>query len=144
MIHGVTGPNEYENNVNNNWYTNLIASWTLEYTLENLAILPEEKRRRLDVREAEIEKWKDIIERMYYPYSEELNVFIQHDTFLDKELRQRMSLNRVTVRSIRTGHGIKFSAPVLLSRLMFCKAFISLITDLQWKKNVATLNFMNR
>lgn len=47
MIHGVTGPNEYENNVNNNWYTNLIASWTLEYTLENLAVLPEEKRRRL-------------------------------------------------------------------------------------------------
>ena len=32
MIHGVTGPNEYENNVNNNWYTNIIASWTLEYT----------------------------------------------------------------------------------------------------------------
>ncbi len=25
MIHGVTGPNEYENNVNNNWYTNSIG-----------------------------------------------------------------------------------------------------------------------
>ncbi|MGO4900529.1 glycoside hydrolase family 65 protein [Bacillus sp. GM2] len=87
MIHGVTGPNEYENNVNNNWYTNLIASWTLEYTLENLAVLPEENRRRLDIREAEIEKWKDIIAKMYYPYSEELNIFIQHDTFLDKELQ---------------------------------------------------------
>jgi len=23
MIHGVTGPNEYENNVNNNWYTKM-------------------------------------------------------------------------------------------------------------------------
>ena len=30
---GVTGPNEYENNVNNNWYTNYIASWCLNYTL---------------------------------------------------------------------------------------------------------------
>src|SRR5690606_10600266 len=29
---GVTGPNEYENNVNNNWYSNYIATWTLRYT----------------------------------------------------------------------------------------------------------------
>ena len=33
---GVTGPNEYENNVNNNWYTNYIAKWCLEYTLTQL------------------------------------------------------------------------------------------------------------
>ena len=31
---GVTGPNEYENNVNNNWYTNYLAAWCLRYTLE--------------------------------------------------------------------------------------------------------------
>lgn len=36
MIHGVTGPNEYDNNVSNNWYTNYIAAWTIRYTLENL------------------------------------------------------------------------------------------------------------
>ncbi len=30
---GVTGPNEYENNVNNNWYTNTIAKWCLDYTI---------------------------------------------------------------------------------------------------------------
>lgn len=35
MIHGVTGPNEYENNINNNWYTNTIAAWVLRYTREN-------------------------------------------------------------------------------------------------------------
>ncbi|MEC3608713.1 glycoside hydrolase family 65 protein [Bacillus glycinifermentans] len=93
MIHGVTGPNEYENNVNNNWYTNLIAAWTLEYTLENLADIPAEKHRQLKVREDEIETWKDIIERMYYPYSEELNIFVQHDTFLDKELQAADDLN---------------------------------------------------
>ena len=33
---GVTGPNEYENNVNNNWYTSLMAMWCLEYTLDAL------------------------------------------------------------------------------------------------------------
>ena len=34
VILGVTGPNEYENNVNNNWYTNSLAVWTLSYTSE--------------------------------------------------------------------------------------------------------------
>ena len=31
VILGVTGPNEYENNVNNNWYTNYLGAWTLRY-----------------------------------------------------------------------------------------------------------------
>jgi maltose phosphorylase len=31
VILGVTGPNEYKNNVNNNFYTNYIAKWCLEY-----------------------------------------------------------------------------------------------------------------
>ncbi len=36
VILGVTGPNEYENNVNNNWYTNYIAKWCIDYTVENI------------------------------------------------------------------------------------------------------------
>ena len=42
MIHGVTGPNEYDNNVNNNWYTNYIAKWCLEYAVENIEKLKSE------------------------------------------------------------------------------------------------------
>ena len=35
VILGVTGPNEYENNVNNNWYTNYLGAWTLQlYTIQ--------------------------------------------------------------------------------------------------------------
>ena len=30
MIHGVTGADEYENNVDNNWDTNMLAQWTLK------------------------------------------------------------------------------------------------------------------
>ncbi|GGI16946.1 glycoside hydrolase family 65 protein [Gottfriedia solisilvae] len=90
MMHGVTGPNEYENNVNNNWYTNRIASWTLEYTLEVIQHLKsngfESRVNGLNITKEEIEKWQDIINKMYYPYDEELNVFVQHDTFLDKDL----------------------------------------------------------
>ena len=36
VILGVTGPNEYENNVDNNWYTNYSAKWCLKYTIEVL------------------------------------------------------------------------------------------------------------
>ncbi|MFL2637579.1 MAG: glycoside hydrolase family 65 protein [Flavobacteriaceae bacterium] len=44
VILGVTGPNEYENNVDNNWYTNYSAKWCLEYTIETLnKILKSEK-----------------------------------------------------------------------------------------------------
>ena len=94
MIHGVTGPNEYENNVNNNWYTNYIASWTLQYTMEILEKLKgSAKLDDLQISKDEISKWNDIVEKMYYPYDEELGVFVQHDTFLDKDLRPASSLD---------------------------------------------------
>ncbi|MGY3766212.1 glycoside hydrolase family 65 protein [Vagococcus vulneris] len=84
MIHGVTGPNEYENNVNNNWYTNLIATWVLKYTLESYRSF--DNVSSVAISEEETAKWEDIIANMYYPTDEELGVFVQHDTFLDKDL----------------------------------------------------------
>ncbi|MNB78406.1 Maltose phosphorylase [compost metagenome] len=90
---GVTGPNEYENNVNNNWYTNRIASWTMEYTLEALKYLQENEAARyaeladkLELLGSETAKWNEIIGKMYYPSDEELGIFLQQDGFLDKEI----------------------------------------------------------
>ncbi|MBO0475643.1 glycoside hydrolase family 65 protein [Vagococcus sp. DIV0080] len=84
MMHGVTGPNEYENNVNNNWYTNYIAIWVLKYTLENYRRYQQETA--VQISEEEMAHWEDIIANMYFPKDDELGVFVQHDTFLDKEL----------------------------------------------------------
>ncbi|MBF2642229.1 glycoside hydrolase family 65 protein [Listeria seeligeri] len=89
MIHGVTGPNEYDNNVSNNWYTNYIAAWTIRYTLQNLDT---ESKKRFGITEFEIAKWEDIVHRMYYPFDEKWQIFVQHDTFLDKELRSTDTL----------------------------------------------------
>ena len=86
MIHGVTGPNEYENNVNNNWYTNLLAKWCLNYTNEIAAKVSAEKLGALNLTDAERAKWHEIADKMYLPYDEELGIFVQHDTFLDKDL----------------------------------------------------------
>lgn len=93
MIHGVTGPNEYENNVNNNWYTNRMTAWELAYTAEQLMLIPREKAQTLNVSAEEIRRFREISEKMYLPYDKELDVFVQHDTFLDKDLMPASALS---------------------------------------------------
>ena len=93
VILGVTGPNEYENNVNNNFYTNYIAKWCINYAVENIEKVKQEfnsdytrilNKTRLS--EAEIKDWKEVADGMYFPYTEEHQVYLQQDGFLDKEL----------------------------------------------------------
>jgi maltose phosphorylase len=96
VILGVTGPNEYENNVNNNWYTNLMALWTLSYTLKSIVRLEKENSEKLkkvlnksNFRYAEeTKRWNEIILNMHLPFDKERNVFLQQDGFLDKEIRK--------------------------------------------------------
>ncbi|MDG1571823.1 glycoside hydrolase family 65 protein [Robiginitalea sp. M366] len=93
VILGVTGPNEYENNVNNNWYTNYIARWCIQYCLEQLEKVeegyPEDYDRIIGVTKLtsrETDAWAKVAGNMYFPYSEEHGVYLQQDGFLDKEL----------------------------------------------------------
>ena len=93
VILGVTGPNEYENNVNNNWYTNYSAQWCFRYTLTQLQKLeaenPKEAQRikkRLNLVEEELVQWNTRGEQMYLPEDKDLNIVLQQDGFLDKEL----------------------------------------------------------
>ncbi|MEM9681224.1 MAG: glycoside hydrolase family 65 protein, partial [Bacteroidota bacterium] len=93
VVLGVTGPNEYENNVNNNWYTNYIAKWCIDYTIETIDHVKEHYdsdytrvMNKAKLSNAEIAKWKDVADNMYFPFSEEHQVYLQQDGFLDKEL----------------------------------------------------------
>ena len=92
VMHGVTGPNEYENNVNNNWYTSKMALWTLQYTLDGLKQnAGSEKLNALLAKvnfntEEETKHWQHILDNMYMGYDEERGVFLQQDGFLDKDL----------------------------------------------------------
>ncbi len=101
MILGVTGPNEYENNVNNNFYTNYIAKWCLDYTYEQIQKVsieyPSDHKRvteKVNITDAELQSWKKVADNMYFPFSEELNVYLQQDGFLDKELVKVADLDR--------------------------------------------------
>lgn len=94
VILGVTGPNEYENNVDNNWYTNYSCIQCLKVTLEYLEMIaleyPDEYariRRKTSFDKEETYRWKEIIDNMYMPEDKELGIFVQHDGYLDKELK---------------------------------------------------------
>ncbi len=87
VILGVTGPNEYENNVNNNWYTNYLAAWCLRYAAEVV-----ERVAVPGVTARERERWVEIAEGMLLP---ELvvneageTIFLQQEGYMDKEQRR--------------------------------------------------------
>jgi maltose phosphorylase len=93
VILGVTGPNEYENNVNNNWYTNYIAKWCINYAIEQIQKVevdyPSDFVRimnKVKLSQDEMQAMQKVADNMYFPYSEELGVYLQQDGFLDKEL----------------------------------------------------------
>jgi maltose phosphorylase len=93
VILGVTGPNEYENNVNNNFYTNYSAKWCIDYAYEQIQKVsleyPSDHKRiveKVKLSEAELNDWKKVSENMYFPKSDELGIYLQQDGFLDKDL----------------------------------------------------------
>ena len=93
VILGVTGPNEYENNVNNNFYTNYIAKWCIDYAFEQIQKVsleyPSDHKRiieKVKLSEAELQDWRKVSGNMYFPKSEELGIYLQQDGFLDKDL----------------------------------------------------------
>jgi len=92
VLLGVTGPNEYENNVNNNWYTLKLIEWTLNYTIEQIDLLAKSKEfKSISAKtgfklDSEIANWKEISTNIYFPKNEHLDIFLQQDGFMDKEL----------------------------------------------------------
>lgn len=100
VILGVTGPNEYENNVNNNFHTNKMATWTLAFTLKVIDYMKSEhsllyaevsekwKFNEID----ETSHWKHIIENMYFPFDDDRDIYLQQDGFLDKKIEPVTSI----------------------------------------------------
>ena len=93
VILGVTGPNEYENNINNNFYTNYIAKWCIDFTEEQIKKVatdyPSDHKRileKVNLSANEIQEWKKVANNMYFPTHDELGIYLQQDGFLDKDL----------------------------------------------------------
>ena len=88
VILGVTGPNEYENNVNNNFYTNYIAAWCLRYAAEQV-----NNTHTAHASADECKQWLHIADNIYLPYSKKYGIYLQQDGFLDKELKPTTALS---------------------------------------------------
>ena len=92
-LHGVTGPDEYTTVVNNNLFTNVMASDNLRQAArwaQRLAHeFPDAYERlvaRLDLDDDEIDEWADCSAGMYIPYDEGLQVHPQDQHFLEREV----------------------------------------------------------
>ncbi len=91
-INGVTGPDEYNTVVNNNYYTNLMARENLWYAAATVAAMRREHPEhfailmdRTGLDPAEIETWRQAADRMYLPYDKKRDIHPQDDSFLEKE-----------------------------------------------------------
>jgi Glycosyl hydrolase family 65, N-terminal domain./Glycosyl hydrolase family 65, C-terminal domain./Glycosyl hydrolase family 65 central catalytic domain. len=92
-IDAVTGPDEYTCIVNNNYYTNAMAKYNLEWAVRAHDRLRREKpeqwktlMERLQMEAGERDLWQKAAEQMYLPYDEKLGINPQDDTFLQKEV----------------------------------------------------------
>ncbi len=92
-LHGVTGPDEYTTVVNNNLFTNVMASDNLRqaarWSRRLAAEFPEgfaRMRTRLELGDDEVEEWARCAEGMFIPYDEALRVHPQDQHFLEREV----------------------------------------------------------
>ncbi|PYC82646.1 trehalose 6-phosphate phosphorylase [Streptomyces tateyamensis] len=79
-IRGVMGPDEYHDaypqserpGIDDNTYTNVLASWVLARALDSLDVLPgyrrDELRERLALDSTELDRWQDVSRRVHVPF----------------------------------------------------------------------------
>lgn len=91
-ICSVTGPDEYNAIVDNNFYTNLMARENIRDAIEALKLLNSTEQeaydsliKRLSLTEEEICRWKEIVLHMYFPYDEEEQIYPQDDGFMQRK-----------------------------------------------------------
>lgn len=92
VMHGVTGPNEYENNVNNNWYTNYLARYCWRYTLQVMELIQREQAEywmqisaQIGWNDSEATDWAAKAEGVVLPADDNLGIWLQQDAYLEKE-----------------------------------------------------------
>nr|WP_302142666.1 glycosyl hydrolase family 65 protein [uncultured Schaedlerella sp.] len=88
-ICSVTGPDEYNVLVDNNFYTNLMARENLrdakgavEYLARHGRDALGRLKKKLDFSEEELKLWQKIIDHMYFPYDEARQVYPLDDGFM--------------------------------------------------------------
>lgn len=91
-ICAVTGPDEYNAIVDNNFYTNLMARenirdaiWALNKIKEKDNLAYENLVEKIGLRDEEIAYWRRIVENMYFPYDEKREIYPLDDGFMKRK-----------------------------------------------------------
>lgn len=88
-INRVCGPDEWNQFVNNNFYTNYTARWVMQYTMEVINEMRKEapekfkkvsEKIKFDLKETQ--RWQDVVEKMILPFDKEMGVYVQDDMYL--------------------------------------------------------------
>ncbi len=98
-INGVTGPDEYTCIVNNNYYTNSLAQYHLNWAVKFYHLLKENQglsalEEKIQIKGSEIVEFQRAAEIMYLPYDENLKINPQDDSFLQKSLWDMDSISK--------------------------------------------------
>lgn len=90
-ILAVRGPNEYDVLVNNNLYTNIMARENLRLAIDFIKVMKNKYsnkwlmlKEKLSFEESECEVWRDIIDKIILPYNEEMSLYLEDDTYLQR------------------------------------------------------------
>lgn len=85
MLLGVTGPNAYAQNVQNNWYTNRMAKYCLEETARLVrTVIGLPALAAHGSHEREISRFERVARKMYLPEEPRQGIFWQEDGYADK------------------------------------------------------------
>ena len=89
-IRTVIGPDEYHENIDNNYFTNAMAQWNIGKGVELYTSLKKEHAseweritKRIALNSKEVAKWNVVAEKMFIPFDRKRNVFVQFDGFMD-------------------------------------------------------------
>ena len=86
------GPDEYHENIDNSVFTNRMVQWHLDQALQlhdwlrqNAPDVGSALVDSLDLSDARLATWRDIVKRMYIPFDSERQIHVQFDGFFDLE-----------------------------------------------------------
>ena len=124
----VTGPDEYTCLVSNNYYTNSGAANNLRSASKLIKILQnspdyDEFVNKYSLSNEELMSFEEASDSMYYPYSKELGIIKQDDSFLDKKRVELSSFAKEDFPLLLHYH------PLYLNRLQICKQADAVLCD---------------
>ena len=89
-ITGITGPDEWHENVSNNTFTNYMTRWSLQYAAQELQKVQVDRpeiyarvAKKVDFDPAEIDKWLETAELIYVPEAAEDGLIEQFEGYFD-------------------------------------------------------------